>query len=623
MAETPDKPLAQGHDPRREARSLYWRGWGVTDIADELGLKRATVESWKQRDKWDDAPAIVQAENVVLTRWLMLIAKDKKSGNDFKEIDLLRRQLEGCARMRKYIDGGSEKDLNPNIERRNQAPKKEPKRGNHFTAEQVVALREDLEAWCYPHQRDWLNSSALRTRMILKARQIGATEFFAREALVTALETGHNKIFLSASKAQALNFRQKIVDWAFKVTGVKLTGDPMKVTAEKADESGEIGEPATFYFLGTNYRTAQGYTGDFIFDEFFWVHGFEQIEAVASAVATQKHFTKTYFSTPSSISHEAYKKWTGADKNKHRRRDKKIELDVSHQALKGGKLCDDKIWRQIVTVQDAADRGYDLIDIDELLDDYAPDRFANLFMCQFIDDAEAVFPLAEILRHTVDAFEKWTDVDFYQLTEVASYAELDDVEASRRRKPKPYSGPVWLAHDPSDTGDSAGLIVLAPPKAAGQKHRVLQRFQLWGNDFDAQARLIKRLCEVYDVTRIRIDATGLGRAVHQLVLAFFPTVEGVQFTPDFKIDMVHKLQDTFKRGRLEIDLGATDVFAALVTIRRTVTEKGRNLTYESPRNATTGHGDLAWALLMALHLEPLTAPLLEAAGAPKPSMEIF
>jgi len=617
MAETTDKPDRDRRDPRREARSLYWRGWCVTDVADELGLKRATVESWKQRDKWDEAPAIVKAEDCTLTQYMRLVSKEKYSSADVRDIDLLGRQLERTARIHKYLGGGSEKDLNPKIEGRNAAPKKEPARGNHFAADQVVELRKALVAWCYPHQLDWLNSSSLRTRMILKARQIGATEFFAREALVTALETGHNKIFLSASKAQALNFRAKIIDWAFKVTGIKLTGDPMKVSAEGLEE------PATFYFLGTNYRTAQGYTGDFIFDEFFWVHGFEQIEAVASAVATQKHFTKTYFSTPSSISHEAYKKWTGADKNKHRRRDRKIELDVSHRALKGGKLCDDKIWRQIVTVQDAIDRGFDLIDIDELLDDYAPDRFANLFMCDFIDDAEAVFPLAEILRHTVDAFETWSDVDFYKLAEAGAYAQLSDIEAMGRSKPRPYGDqPVWIAHDPSDTGDSAGLIVLAPPAQPGGKHRVLQRFQLWGNDFDAQATLIKRLCEIFNVTRIRIDATGLGRAVHQLVLAFFPTAEGVQFTPDFKIDMVHKLQDTFKRRRLEIDLGATDVFAALVTIRRNVTEKGRSLTYESPRNATTGHGDLAWALLMALHLEPLTAPLLHAAGAPKPSMEI-
>lgn len=618
MAETTDKPESR-RDPRREARSLYWRGWGVTDVADELGLKRATVESWKQRDRWDDAPAIKKAEDCVLTKWMTLISKESYSSADVRDIDLIGRQLERTARYNRYLDGGTEKDLNPNIEARNAAPKKEPKRGNHFTADQVKALRADLEAWCYPHQRDWLNSSSLRTRMILKARQIGATEFFAREALVTALETGHNKIFLSASKAQALNFRQKIVAWAFKVTRVKLTGDPMVVTA--AGEDGEVSEPAEFHFLGTNYRTAQGYTGDFIFDEFFWVHGFEQIEAVASAVATQKHFTKTYFSTPSSISHEAYQKWTGADKNKQRSKDKRIELDVSHRALKAGKLCADRIWRQIVTVLDATERGFDLIDIDEIRDDHTPDRFANLFMCEFIDDAEAVFPIAEILKHTVDAFEKWTDVDFYGLAEVAAVSRGRERVFGQAKRPI-GDAPVWIAYDPSDTGDSAGLVVVAPPQKPGDKFRVLQRFQLWGEDFEAQAELIRRLCASYNVTRIRIDATGVGRAVHQLVQAFFPTAEGIQFTADLKIDMVHKLQDTFRRGRIEIDTGATDLFAALVTIRRTVTESGRRMTYESPRNATTGHGDLAWALLMALHLEALTAPLLQAAGAPKPSMEI-
>ncbi|MGF7147738.1 hypothetical protein FHS96_001347 [Sphingomonas zeicaulis] len=32
-------------DARREARSLYWRSWAITQIAEEPKLKRATVES--------------------------------------------------------------------------------------------------------------------------------------------------------------------------------------------------------------------------------------------------------------------------------------------------------------------------------------------------------------------------------------------------------------------------------------------------------------------------------------------------------------------------------------------------------------------------------------------------
>src|SRR3546814_15288578 len=61
-------------DPRRHARSLYWRGWGITQIADEFALHgiasdkggpipRATIEAWKQRDRWDDAPSIRKIED--------------------------------------------------------------------------------------------------------------------------------------------------------------------------------------------------------------------------------------------------------------------------------------------------------------------------------------------------------------------------------------------------------------------------------------------------------------------------------------------------------------------------------------------------------------------------------
>lgn len=50
--------------------------------------------------------------------------------------------------------------------------------------------------------------------------------YFAREALIDALLTGRNQIFLSASKAQAHVFKQYIIDFAKEVE-VELKGDPM------------------------------------------------------------------------------------------------------------------------------------------------------------------------------------------------------------------------------------------------------------------------------------------------------------------------------------------------------------------------------------------------------------
>ncbi|MGN6888067.1 terminase large subunit domain-containing protein, partial [Neisseria sp. P0014.S008] len=76
---------------------------------------------------------------------------------------------------------------------------------NSFTAEQVLRLQEIFRAQMFEYQRIWYNQK-VRFRNLLKSRQIGATFFFAREAFVDALTTGKNKVFLSASKAQAFQF---------------------------------------------------------------------------------------------------------------------------------------------------------------------------------------------------------------------------------------------------------------------------------------------------------------------------------------------------------------------------------------------------------------------------------
>ncbi|MGF7152537.1 uncharacterized protein YjcR [Novosphingobium gossypii] len=88
----------------------------------------------------------------------------------------------------------------------------------------------------YDYQQTWWNALSQRTRMILKSRQIGATYYFAFEALIDAIETGRNQIFLSASKAQAHQFRSYIVSFA-KLVGVALTGDPMLITSDLRPEA--------------------------------------------------------------------------------------------------------------------------------------------------------------------------------------------------------------------------------------------------------------------------------------------------------------------------------------------------------------------------------------------------
>lgn len=562
-------------DKRRAARSLYWQGWRVTDIAEFIGEPRTTVESWKTRDEWDKAPVIERVEASVEARMIQLVGKDQKTGSDYKEIDLLGRQIERLARVRRYGQpGGHEGDLNPNIERRNAGPKRKPVR-NQFSDEQRERLIELFDDQLFGYQRRWRKAGlSERIRNILKSRQIGATWYFAREALVDALETGRNQIFLSASKAQAHVFRQYIVQFAREVD-VDLTGEAIVLPNE-----------ATLYFLGTNARTAQSYHGNLYFDEYFWVYKFQELRKVASGMAIHKKWRQTYFSTPSASTHDAYPFWSGDLYNKGRKKDARVAIDIDHESLAGGMRCADGQWRNIVTVEDAAREGCDLFDLQQLRLEYSDDEWQNLLMCEFIDDTLSVFTFHEMQRCMVDSWEVWEDVKPF---------------ASR-----PFgSREVWIGYDPSRTRDSAGLVVLAPPAVPGGKFRILERHQFTGMDFQSQAEQIRRMTERYRVGYIGIDATGVGAAVYELVKQFYPAARSITYSLDVKSRLVLKAKDVIANGRLEFDAGWTEIPQAFMSIRKTMTTSGRASTYESGRNEETGHADLAWAIMHALDNEPL------------------
>lgn len=566
-------------DPRRQAALLYWQGFSVRQIAETLNAKAPTVQSWKLRDKWDAIAPISRVEQSMEARLIQLIMKTKKEGIDFKEIDLLGRQIERLARVNRYSMSGNEADLNPNVANRNKGERK-PVERNLFSEAAIAKLNDIFLGDCFEYQRGWHRAGMQhRIRNILKSRQIGATFYFAREALMDALTTGRNQIFLSASKAQAHVFRNYIIDFA-RLVEVDLKGDPMVLP-----------NGARLIFLGTNVRTAQSYTGNLYLDEYFWIPKFQELRKVASGMSLHAKWRTTYFSTPSSLAHSAYPFWSGELFNKGRRsKNDHIQLDLSHSHLAKGVLCGDGQWRQIVTVEDALTGGCNLFDLNQLSLEYAPSEYQNLLMCEFVDDTASVFPFAELQSCMVDTLEEWEDVTPYAV------------------RPFGYR-PVWIGYDPSEAngGDSAGCAVIAPPMVAGGKFRVLERHQWQGMNFADQAQKIADLTEKYCVEYIGIDATTVGQGVFQLVREFFPAAREIKYTPEIKTAMVLKAKDTIGRGCLEYDTSHTDITAAFMAIRKTMTASGARSTYTASRSEEASHADVAWAIMHALLNEPLTA----------------
>lgn len=560
-------------NPKQHGRILFAMGMTVTEIAKQLQENRSTVESWKQRDGWEKADLFDDVTLGLKVRYLSLTFMENKSNANYKEMDFIGVQFERWARIERYRAGGNQADLNPKLENRNDKPKKR-KLKNEINQDEIVLLEQAFQDVLFLYQQEWMQAIAdSRIFILLKSRQIGATYIIALWAFIDLLKTGKNKIFMSASKAQAYQFIEYIKAFCLEVIGLELTGDPIVV-------NGPSGQ-ASLYYLGTNALTAQGRHGDVIMDEFFWIRNFLQFKKVASAMASQKMFKQVYMSTPSSILHEAYAFWKGTDS----KRKLPIEIDVSKVALKNPVKCADRKTRQIVTLDDAEAKGCDLFDRDDLLAEYGDDEYANLFDCEFIDDSGSYFPLKDITPNMVDSWELWDDF------------HPNDAE--------PYLGEVWIGYDPSFSGDNAALAVIAPPATPLSPYRILEIKQFKGQTAQEQSLYIKKVCGRYNVTFIGIDNTGNGLAVSEYVSKFFPALTRLNYNPEIKIRMGLRAKELFQKRRLQFDAGLTSVAKAFLSIKKAMTSGGGNKTLVTTRSALTGHGDMAWAIMNGLEKAPI------------------
>lgn len=550
-------------NPRIRAKHLFYCGHRLINIAEMLGVDAKKITYWKSADNWESFAGYERVISALDARLCLLIIKDPKTAHDFKEIDNLSRQLERFEKLRL----GIRKPKNPN-----------EKRGginsshNYLSPEAIEKIKEAFHYNLFAYQQKWWENRRMRNRLILKSRQLGATYYYAREALVDGITRLHPKIFLSASKAQAWQFRAYIVQLVYDAAGVELRGDPMVI---RTDE-GEV----TFRFLGTNSKTAQSYHGDIFMDEFFWIGNFSEFNKVASAMSAHKQWSRTYISTPSAVTHEAYAFWTGELYNKGRAKKDKIDIDISEKTLRHGHLAEDGKWRHLITLEEAERQGCDLFDVEQLKKEYSPDEFAQLFMCQFVDDSESVFNFNQLRACLIDSWEIWTDFRPFANRPVGNDA-------------------VSIGIDPAKSRDGAAVVVIALPRTPGGKFRIIEKIDMQG-DSKAQANIIETLTEKYNVEHMEIDETGMGLALAERLSAIYPGVRRVTYDLSTKHLLVMKTLEIIKARRLEIDAGAREWVAAFLAIKQVLTEKQKHLTYVSERREGIGHADEAWATMHAL-----------------------
>ncbi len=571
-------------------KQFYLKSWTVPEIADKMNVSDRTLYRWRELDGWDEHMAMDSVESVLARRLVVLAERENKTDPELAEFSMLCDKfgsLEKDLAEAKAIEKGVIPTATPTPimgldTDGEQAPAKPRKKRGKKIKNDISGITEQMlddlrEQLFYDYQQEWFarkcDPGTRRNRFILKSRQIGATFYFAFEALDDAIRTGDNQIFLSASRNQSDVFKAYIIAFADKYFDVELRGMDCLILSNGAE----------LRFLSTNTRTAQSYHGHLYIDEVFWIPNFQKMWKVASGMAAHKKWRRTLFSTPSVISHDAYIMWSGEKFNENKADDKKVEFDISHKALANGHLGADKIWRHIVTVEDAERQGCELFDIDELRTEYSGDDFANLFMCRFIDDAKSLFSLGVMMT---------------------CYAQKDYLDY-HPDAPRPFGNrPVALGYDPSRTRDNASLSILAIPLRPGDKWRVLATYDYSGQNFQYQANRIKEIVETHNVQHIGIDTSGIGYGLFELVEQFYRRATPINYNNESKTQLVLKAIDVIENGRFEYQGGEKQITQAFMMISKTTTPGGL-ITYAANRNATLGHADVAWSIMHALNYEPI------------------
>lgn len=563
------------------ARGMYLRRYSATEISEALSVPRRTVYFWISQGQWDDLLAHEAPEQAAQRRLTILLERDNKTPGELKEVDALVGTLERLQKLR-----AAARTVGREVAEAEPAPavggeqgrERKPRKGKQVKNDVSRLTKADFEARLhkryFDYQQQWAAQKLIyRNRAYLKSRQIGATWYFAQEALEDAVLTGDNQIFLSATRAQSEVFRSYITAIAAEEFDINLTGNPIVLNTAHG--------PSTLYFLSNNSKSAQSYHGHVYIDEFFWITKFRELFKVATGMAAHKKWRRTIFSTPSALTHDAFSLWSGEDFQQRYAKRKPWPDDA---ALRAGTACPDSWFRQIVTLDDAMAGGCDLFDLAQLKLEYSTDDFEQLFRCRFIDDAQSVFALSLLERCMVDTGE-WTDID--------------------RNAAQPVGNRnVWGGYDPARTGDNASASTLLPPDVSGGVIRLLEKERWQNKSYLWQGERIREQSRRYNYGHYGVDTTGPGIGVYEMVKQFIPMTVPIVYSPQVKAQMVLKALEVMEQGRFQFDAGDIDLAHAFMTIKRTTTNSGQ-MTYAAGRTEKTGHADEAWSVMHALAAEPL------------------
>jgi phage FluMu gp28-like protein len=529
--------LHRGRRPRLddetklEARSRYLRGEPPWLIAKALGRCVDSIHRWARDYGWKEELARIRQtpdallEEIARATALLAHAKGKDADRLAKRIRMLQKAHAGLLRT---------------------CPRpKDIPRVHHAQHAELLARAIADDYGLLPYQRAFLMDDA-RYRCVLKARQIGFT-YIIGLSVVLGLAAGRDQVIVSASEDQA------------KLVMAHVRGHAEKLGLEIADDTDRAirinGSTATA--LSTNWRTAQGYTGDVWFDEFAWAPRPDALWGAIVPAITRVGGRITVCSTP----------WVPGNLF--------WKIATNYQ----GKWA--HFTRTRITIHDAIAQGMPVPGgLEELRLNFDAATWMMFYECQWAEEEGALL--------------SWALLD----------ALAGDLPAptGKRRGEAPRFGRVRIGIDLGRVADRTVIVVVGeamdPVADAFTGHfRVLHWESLHGADFATQRAAIEAAMARWLPERVDIDRTGLGwQLAEELAKAHPGVVVPRSFSAPMKERLALGLLRLAEQKRLSIPRDAT-FMASLHAVRRL--PAGQSIKYDAPRDAS-GHGDAFWALALAL-----------------------
>jgi phage FluMu gp28-like protein len=386
------------------------------------------------------------------------------------------------------------------------------------------------------------------------SRQTGKSFAFSLRRILRGMERGRNQIFLSASQAQSRELMMKAEQHlrAMKIAASNILESEVfdevrfKQLEIVVPPVGQGGRPIRIIGLPANPRTARGFTGDLLLDEFAMHQRDVDIYAAAFPTVSRDQGEMDVCSTPMGRQNMFYR--LGLNDMFHR------ETVTIHDAVAGGCPQDPEALRAGINDED---------------------RWRQEYLCEFVDEATAFL--------TFEVIGECESATLVREADLQALRDFDgDVVAGYDVGRKRDLSVIWLFHVDGKILRCLGMVML-------DKMPFREQFDIASNI--ARMRCLRRMC---------VDATGMGMQLAEELTERFGEhkVEPCTLTAAFKEQAASLMRNRFLDKTIQIhadDKTRND----LHSVRKIVTAAG-NVRLEAPREDGS-HADRFWACALACY----------------------